>query len=183
LRYMIGLRKRQGGLAVSRTIVCATPAGVTCSRDIGLQGPAASVRRAWQQGAPFYSRRNRRVGGEGVQCGADLRGGYFCPAADRSTVLPATQRERHGKAARPHMVTDRAEYALVTDPSGRISGDAQINHFRAGLCVMGRGTPAIPATQSLISVQFRKSPSWSGRASAAASSANAREPRRSPDQA
>ncbi len=30
-----------------------------------------------------------------------------CPAANRSTVLPATQRERHGKTQRPHTVTYR----------------------------------------------------------------------------
>jgi hypothetical protein len=71
-------------------------------------GPAAAVRRAWQLRAPFRSRWNRRAGCErlvrvceGVQRGADLRGGYPCPAANRPTVLPATQRERHGKTPRP----------------------------------------------------------------------------------
>ena len=71
----------------------------------------------------------------------------------------ATASDRDAPSQRRRSESDviPAEYALVTDPLGRISGDAQINHFRAGLCVMGRGTPAIPAAQSLISVQFRKS--------------------------
>jgi len=38
MRYTTGLRKREGGLAVTRTVVCVTPAGVTDFRDIGLQG-------------------------------------------------------------------------------------------------------------------------------------------------
>jgi hypothetical protein len=76
-------------------------------------GPAAAVRRAWKLRAPFRSRRNGRAGGErlvrvgeGVQRGADLGGGYPCPAANRPTVLPATQRERHGKTPKPLTVTD-----------------------------------------------------------------------------
>jgi len=117
---------------------------VTYFRDIGLQGlplpfggHGSCVRPSVAAGIAGLAASASSVPAA-VSSGADLRGGYPCPAAKRPTVLPATQRERHGKTPRRHTVTDRR----LGSPEiciGRTGGRAKIIQF-------GRPWPSAPST-------------------------------------